>query len=241
VLYTIGVNAYLDGYFREAIASFASALERYYEFALRVIARHKKIVPETFMKTWNFMQKLSERQYGAFIIVWMMETGKVYTQLSKEKVTKEYPNLRNGVIHKGNIPTPEECLKYGQYVIDIIEPIEKVLRTEYATDHKDECFEVSRKVSTQLNPKPTVLSIKSALDVALKSDDKKIDSVIARFKEIRKYKGIPIIDFETLKSQTITYSRKEGQIFIFSVASNLYEDFLHQTAALLSGKVKFFL
>ena len=39
VLYAIGANAFLDGYFRDAIASFAGALERYYEFALRIISR----------------------------------------------------------------------------------------------------------------------------------------------------------------------------------------------------------
>lgn len=204
VLYTIGANAFLDGYFRDAIVSFASALERYYEFTLRVISRHKKITLEMFMETWGFMPNQSERQYGAFIAVWMMETGKPYTALSKTKVN-DWTNLRNGVVHQGKIPTPQECLKYGQYVVDIVAPIEKVLLTDYAAAHKDECFAFFRDESTKRATPITALSIFSVLDAALKNDDKKLEPIIARLKEVRTYKG----NFSVgVKHQMVTHHRK---------------------------------
>jgi len=204
VLYAIGANAYLDGYFRDAIASFASALERYYEFALKVISRHKDIVPATFEKTWGFMQNQSERQYGAFITVWMMETGKPYTALSKTKINY-WSKLRNGVIHQGKIPTPQECLEYGQYVVDIVAPIEKILRNEYAVAHKDECFAHFRDESSKRAAPITALSIFSVLDAALESDDNKLDPIIARLIEIRVRKGIPSIGVEFLKTTTVAH------------------------------------
>ena len=204
VLYTIGANAFLDGYFRDSIASFASALERYYEFSLKVISRHKKIAPETFKETWGFMSNQAERQYGAFMAVWMMETGKPYTALSKKHI-EDLSKLRNGVIHKGDIPTPEQCLEYGQYVVDIVAPIEKVLLADYAAAHKDECFALFRAESTKRATPITALSIFSVLDAALKNDDKKLEPIIARLKEVRTYKG----NFSVgVKHQMVTHHRK---------------------------------
>ncbi|MEQ1485025.1 MAG: hypothetical protein ABL913_05560 [Methyloglobulus sp.] len=205
VLYTIGANAFLDGYFRDAIASFASALERYYEFALRIISRHKKITLEMFMETWGFMPNQSERQYGAFITVWMIERkGEPYTKFSKTQIDKSN-TLRNGVIHKGNIPTPAQCLEYGQYVMDIIAPIEKVLLADYAAAHKDECFALFRDESTKRATPITALSIFSVLDSALKNDDKKLEPIIARLEEVRTYKG----NFSVgVKHQMVTHHRK---------------------------------
>lgn len=206
VLYSIGANAYLDGYFRDAIASFASALERYYEFALRVISRHKKIDPETFIKTWGFISSQSERQYGAFITVWMMETGESYTPLSNNKIT-DWSKKRNGVIHKGVIPTPVQSLEYGQYVMDVIAPIEKVLIANYAAAHKDECFALFRDEGTKRATPITALSIFSVLDAALKND-KKLDSSIARLKEIRMRNGIQSVNVDSLKCKTVTHLMK---------------------------------
>jgi hypothetical protein len=39
ILFEVGSYALLDGYYREAVSSFAAALERFYEFFVEVIAR----------------------------------------------------------------------------------------------------------------------------------------------------------------------------------------------------------
>jgi hypothetical protein len=188
VLYAIGANAYLDGYLRESIASFAASLERYYEFALRVIARHKGIEPDEFVAVWNLMSKYSERQYGAFMMAWTLESGKFYTSISPTQISKMI-KLRNQVIHEGKLPTADQCMKYGQYVLDIVSPIEKVLHAEYGSAHKDQCFANFDKVKTTLPEPRTVLSIYSVFEKAIR-DDGKLEPAIKKLEDVRKLNNL---------------------------------------------------
>ena len=48
LLFDMGAMAFLDGYYREAVATWAASLERFYEFFVRVICRkHGLGIPET--------------------------------------------------------------------------------------------------------------------------------------------------------------------------------------------------
>ncbi len=69
LLFDSAFNALLDGYFREAISSFAAALERFYEFAIRVICQSKSISQEDFEIYWKPISKRSEQQIGAFTML----------------------------------------------------------------------------------------------------------------------------------------------------------------------------
>src|SRR5262249_12518231 len=67
ILLEIGLNAIVDGYYREAVSSTTSALERFYEFYLRVVARHHGVPESAFEVAWKAMKNQSERQLGAFV------------------------------------------------------------------------------------------------------------------------------------------------------------------------------
>jgi len=202
VLYTIGANALLDGYLRDALASFAASLERYYEFAVRVIARHKGIEPDNFNAAWSSLSKQSERQFGAFVIAWVLETGKPYTSISKTRI-ENLTRLRNEVIHQGKIPTPSECKNYGKYVLDIAAPVEEVLLSDYEAAHKDECFAHARALKKS-SPSPlTVLSIYSVFNTAMKSD-RKLEPALKRLEDARKLLQLPIIGTDHTRSRIVT-------------------------------------
>lgn len=115
VLFELGANAIIDAYYREAVSSFTSSLERFYEFYIKAISTSKEI---DFDKTWNEIKNQSERQLGAFAFVYLLE--------NKTKPPMQSDNergFRNNVTHKGYIPTREEAIEYGQSVLDIITPI----------------------------------------------------------------------------------------------------------------------
>ncbi len=192
VLFNIGAHAYLDGYYREAITSFAASLERYYEFVLRVIAREKEIVSQLkeMWSSYNFKNS-SERQYGAFVSTWLFLLGKNYTDLSKTKIT-DMAVLRNNVVHKGIIPKAEDCIKYGQYVYDIWAPIETILKEKYPTAHKNECFSKAKESKGQDDSEVTVLTIMSVLQSARK-DDNKIETAIEKLTKYREINHFPSI------------------------------------------------
>jgi hypothetical protein len=117
VLFDIGAHAILDGYYREAVSSFTSSLERFYEFALRVLLEKASKSDELFQSCWKKVASQSERQVGAFVFLWASNFGEPPELLSNTQVS-----FRNDVIHKGKIPTREEATRYGNSVLDVLRP-----------------------------------------------------------------------------------------------------------------------
>ncbi|MEW6112066.1 MAG: hypothetical protein AB1664_08040 [Thermodesulfobacteriota bacterium] len=188
---------------RDALASFAASLERYYEFALRVICRQRSVEPENFNSTWGFISKQSERQFGGFIVAWLLETGQVYTAVSKSKIER-MTKLRNEVVHRGKIPTDAECIGYGQYVLDIAAPLEEVLLSDYTAAYKDECFARADEVAKSSSSPLTILTIFSVFRVAMKGD-RKLEPALKRLKDFRRFYRLPTTGDEYTTSQIITH------------------------------------
>ncbi|WP_157781070.1 hypothetical protein [Hymenobacter sedentarius] len=149
VLFESGVLALKDGYFREAVTSFAASLERFYEFIILVLlmkeAKSNKI---GFDKVWKSVVNQSERQLGAVNFLFFKEFGKAMPTLDDLKISKndlggKTPvEFRNGIIHKGLIPTSASAINYGQAVTDHIVQI----ITEVATTREDLLLDALRYI-----------------------------------------------------------------------------------------------
>jgi hypothetical protein len=118
ILFDIGAYAIGDGYYREAVSSFAASLERLYEFFIHAVMYQKGIDDDAIEKAWSQVAALSERQLGAFIFIYTIELGRP-PNVQTEKAVK----FRNAVIHKGKIPTRQEAVQYGQQILNIARPI----------------------------------------------------------------------------------------------------------------------
>jgi hypothetical protein len=143
VLFEIGAYAIVDGYYREAVSSFTSSVERFYEFFIRALLLEKGLDEKVIDESWKQIANQSERQYGAFIFLFTTEFGKS-PRLPNEKNTK----FRNDVIHKGKIPTREEAVNYGQALLDFVRPILRDVKAKYPTGvektielHLAHCYE----------------------------------------------------------------------------------------------------
>lgn len=115
ILAELAITAILDGYFREAISSFTSSLERYYEFYMKTILTSRAHEVPLVNDLWNRVKSQSERQFGAYNFMYLIEEDELPSNLSNSKI-----QLRNKVIHQGLIPTYQETINYGQAVIDVI-------------------------------------------------------------------------------------------------------------------------
>lgn len=140
ILFEIGVNAYRDGYTREAITSIAASLERFYEFYIRIIAYKNNIPLVIFNSVWDSSLKLSERQYGAFCLAYLFENkNSTPPTIENTKPTFRLPkkhawkSFRNSVVHNGVIPTPDEVLAYSDIVYQHIYEIINELHTSNNT------------------------------------------------------------------------------------------------------------
>ncbi len=133
ILFEYGLNAIVDGYYRESVSSLTSAMERYFEFFIKTILRSSKNDFDLIDKSWKKISSQSERQLGAYIMLYIQVFGEEPLLL---KPNSEIP-FRNGVIHKGYIPTKMETIKFGNSVMKIIE--ESLLKLK--GKHQNECFE----------------------------------------------------------------------------------------------------
>jgi hypothetical protein len=116
LLFEMGINAIIDGYPHEAVSSFASSLERFYEFYWRVAMRHFGIPNDQVEDTWKLLSKFSERQLGAYSTAVNLLTKVFPTLLNPNK---EVP-FRNKVIHSGYVPTAQEAISFGDVVMKLI-------------------------------------------------------------------------------------------------------------------------
>lgn len=125
ILSDMAIKAIVDGYYRDAIASFIGALERLHEFFIEATCRKSGIEGAVYKAAWKTLTNLSERQLGAFIAAHLIETGQV-PKLLPQNQTK----LRNDVIHKGKFPDRAETVGFGQAVLDCATPILRLLTSE---------------------------------------------------------------------------------------------------------------
>lgn len=179
VLFDIGAYAIVDGYYREAVSSFTSSLERFYEFFVKAVLLNKGIDEQVFKKTWKLIASHSERQLGAFIFIYTTEFGTPPTLLSNRKV-----QFRNEVIHKGKIPTRQEALDYGQAVLDVIRPILKQVKEKYPEGVQKTVFQHLKECRASEDNKRQVstMAIRTILSLSITEpdyDDRSLEESLA--------------------------------------------------------------
>lgn len=126
ILFQIGAYAIADGYYREAISSFTSSLEQLYAFFIRAALSEKGVSDEATGRMWHYMKNQSERQLGAFIVIYTSELGKAPVLLDEKLIS-----CRNKVIHQGLIPDRNKAVEYGEAVRSVMHPIMKEVNNRY--------------------------------------------------------------------------------------------------------------
>ena len=187
ILFEIGANAILDGYYREAVSSFSASLERFYEFYVKVIWLSRNIAEETIEETWKKISQQSERQLGAFICLDLIETGHPPTILSDN-----WRKFRNNVIHKGLIPEKKEAIEYGQEVLDLILPMLNDLKSNHKEDVQKMVSKHVRRISSKapVGTKKSTMSYTTIISISAgKSGAKKLKDELDRVAFERKLFG----------------------------------------------------
>lgn len=115
ILFDFGTLALRDGYFREAVTSFAAALERSFELYIKTVVSGDDRSKDKLREAWKLIGHQSERQLGAFSVLYLVQTGQAWTHLP-DGLAK----LRNDCVHKGYQPTRAETESYGEKALDAI-------------------------------------------------------------------------------------------------------------------------
>ncbi|MCP3746796.1 hypothetical protein [Paenibacillus sp. A3M_27_13] len=144
LLFQMGLYAYSDGYFREAVTNFAAAIERFHEFCIAVLSwehgNEKKVfnqnseiqysqINDEFNKeykdAWKELSRQSERQLGAYIMLYLV-TFKCKPHL----IPSNWVEFRNGIVHKGAFPTANKTSEYAEVTFNYIK--DKLLQLKTA-------------------------------------------------------------------------------------------------------------
>lgn len=128
ILFQSGCYALLDDYTNEAVSSFSAALERAYEFFIRVAYRKLGVSSTLLESSWKDIALQSERQYGAFVILYSVVAGESFNLPDK------IPQLRNKVIHRGYIARFDEVFEYAKGIFSIIRTIMHILKDKCSTE-----------------------------------------------------------------------------------------------------------
>jgi hypothetical protein len=147
MLFEIALNAIIDGYRREAISSFAAAVERFFEFAIGVLARNRGVPAHVFTNAWKVVAAQSERQLGAFTFLYTVSFGEVPRLLNDRMVT-----LRNDVIHHGVLPDQKQVLQFGEAAYEVIQTGVKKLRATCIDDVNAVLGEHVREIANKMGP-----------------------------------------------------------------------------------------
>src|SRR5271165_1897960 len=160
LLFDIGAYALVDGYYREAVSSFASSLERFYEFFIKAVLLEKGMDEASLNDNWKHVAIQSERQFGAFLFVHLSELLKSPPLLSRKSI-----EFRNAVVHKDKIPSRTEALEYGQEILGVIRPSLREAKERYSNGvqamiHQriKQCFRTSGERASTMTI-PTIISL----------------------------------------------------------------------------------
>jgi hypothetical protein len=146
----------VDGYYREAVSSFASSLERFYEFFVRACFIEGECPDDQFKSSWEAVSPQSERQLGAYIFTYLQSFKQ-----TPDILTRKEREFRNEVVHKGEIPTRQKTINFGQRVLEIIQPAIWKIRDRFpkgifllTTEHQSKFY---RDQAAKLNQPPRVV------------------------------------------------------------------------------------
>lgn len=152
-LFELGVLALRDGYNREAITSFAVAIERFHEFAIKVLMLELGSNIDQIESTWKHLSKQSERQLGAFYFIYL-----AYLKSEPPMIDNKKISFRNDVTHKGYIPSEEQAKDYEKFAFEYILNILILLKKNC---NPLKFFEVITLNQKKYNQNPSNASIKT--------------------------------------------------------------------------------
>lgn len=128
VLMQSAAQAFVDGYTNEVIAVMSAALERAYEFYIRVSCRAKSISNDALQIAWKGVASQSERQFGAFQFLYLIDHGQAF------KLDKAITETRNNIVHKGRIAREKEALSFAENVFRHVRVIEESIKSKFPQD-----------------------------------------------------------------------------------------------------------
>ncbi|HAU1765480.1 TPA: hypothetical protein JBJ04_14580 [Legionella pneumophila] len=107
---------YIQSDYRESIFNFYASLEKFREMFIKYALLKSNNTNDEIKQFWSHVSSQSERQYGAYCVMRLLEKQEPLDKSITQKVSE----VRNQVIHNGKIPNKEEAYQFGHWVFELI-------------------------------------------------------------------------------------------------------------------------
>lgn len=187
LLFDLGLSALSDGYYREAIVNFAASLERFYEFYISFVLTKRNIEVNQFNIYWKQFTNSSERQYGAYVFLYLLEHPNreppFINDIKPKTGMKKWIEYRNDVVHKGHFSTKNDALLYGELVYDFLkQQVNELLTQDKINVEKT----LINYLDSQIKKTPTnnisTLCIPTVISLSSSVDNKSFEEAFNSFK-----------------------------------------------------------
>lgn len=111
-LFELAVDALVDERWRDSISNLIASYEKFMELFIRVVMKSNNVNKSVFDENLKHVSRYSERQIGAFVILFTLQFQKKPQLLSNKQ-----SEIRNKVIHQGYFPTQSEAVTFGTDVL----------------------------------------------------------------------------------------------------------------------------
>ena len=126
ILFQMAAYSILDDNYRDAVATFGSSLEEFWEFAVQCIAASEGVEPLPVPRVKGGGRK--ERFERAWREVFKPEAPGTPQPPEPPVLTAEDYEIRNRVLHEGYVPTKKEAFDFGDKVLVRVAPAMQTLR-----------------------------------------------------------------------------------------------------------------
>jgi hypothetical protein len=116
ILFQMGAYALLDGIYRDAVSTFASSLEEFWEFSFQVIAASRGVQPLPVPRVRGGHKVRFENSWREVL------------KTEPPVLTSEEYEIRNRIMHEGYVPTEGEAFDFGNKILVRITPAMQTLR-----------------------------------------------------------------------------------------------------------------
>lgn len=181
ILLRSAVAALLVGYAQEATSVAFTALERAYEFAIRVLCRHRGADAQVLDDTWKAVANRSERQYGAFCFLYAAEFNEAWHN------TESLAHFRNKVIHRGYLASEKEAWKHCEQVHDLISRIDTQLETHAQHAVEEELESESDRQAASIPAGMNWIKLKAQVAIIEEGSQARLSKSFSEFRESVRY------------------------------------------------------
>jgi hypothetical protein len=115
LLFELAAYSIRDGHYRQSVSSCSASLDAFYEFFLRSMAYQNGIKKERFDAAWKLLGISRQNRLEAYLLNYRNLCARPPVLL-----TAAQNDWKDSVMHQGLLPTREECVSFGQAVLNVL-------------------------------------------------------------------------------------------------------------------------